>query len=86
MTPQHKQITYIALAKLCMPTLAELFQQFKENDEVFVDGSVGAVLPACAVSIKLKYEYPPSAKFAKDLPLWKIATRSDRRLMFLARV
>jgi hypothetical protein len=28
-------ITYIALAKLCMPTLAELFQQFKEKDEFF---------------------------------------------------
>jgi hypothetical protein len=86
MTPQHKRITYIALAKLCMPTLAELFQQLKEKDEVFVDGTVGAVLSAYAVPIKLKYEYPPSAKFARDLPLWTTATRLDRRLMFLARV
>jgi hypothetical protein len=86
MTPQHKRITYIALAKLCMPTLAELFQQFKEKDEVFVDRTVGAVLSADAVPIKLKYGYPPSAKFAKDLPVRKTATRSDCRLMFLARV
>jgi hypothetical protein len=28
MTPQHKRITYIALAKMCMPKLAELFLQF----------------------------------------------------------
>jgi hypothetical protein len=70
MTPQHKRITYTALAKLCMPTLAELFQQFKEKDEVFVDGTVGAVLSAYAVPIKLKYECPPSAKCGRDLPLW----------------
>jgi hypothetical protein len=86
MTPQHKRITYIALAKLCMPTLAELFQPFKEKNEVFVDGTVGAVLSAYAVAIKLKYECLPSAKFGKDLPLWKTATRSDRRIMLLARV
>jgi hypothetical protein len=74
MTPQHKRITYIALAKICMPKLAELFLQFKEKDEVFVDGTVGAVLSAYAVPIKLKYECPPSSKFGKDLPLWKTAT------------
>jgi len=74
MTPQHKRITYIALAKMCMPKLAELFLQFKEMDEVFVDGTVGAVLSAYAVPIKLKYECPPSSKFGKDLPLWKTAT------------
>jgi hypothetical protein len=73
MTPRHKRIAYIPLAKLCMPTLAELLQQFKEKDEVFVKGIVGAVLSAYAVPIKLKYECPPSSKFGKDLPLW-IAT------------
>jgi hypothetical protein len=74
MTPQHKRITYIALAKMCMPKLAELFLQFKEKDEVFVDGTVDAVLSSYAVPIKLKYECPPSSKFGKDLPLWKTAT------------
>jgi hypothetical protein len=53
MTPQHKETTYIALAKMCMPKLAELFLQFKEEDEVFADGTVGAVLSAYAVRIKL---------------------------------
>ena len=28
MTPQHKRITYIALATMCMPKLTELFLQF----------------------------------------------------------
>ena len=46
----------------------------KEKDEVFVDGIVGVVLSAYAVPIKLKYEYHPSSKFGKDLPLWKTAT------------
>jgi hypothetical protein len=29
-----------------MPKLAELFRQLKQKDAVFVDGTVGAVLPA----------------------------------------
>ena len=74
MLPQHQRITYIALAKMCMPRLAELFLKFKEEDEVFVDGTVEAVLSAYAVPIKLKYECPPPFKFGKDLPLWKTAT------------
>lgn len=40
MTPQHKRIAYIALARMCMPKLAELFLQFKEKHEVFVDGTI----------------------------------------------
>ena len=54
--------------------MAELFLQFKEKDEVFVDGTVEAVLSAYAVPIKLKYECPPPSKFGKDPPLWKTAT------------
>ena len=71
---QQKRITYIALAKICMPKLAELFLQFKDKDEVFVDEIVEAVLSAYAVPIKLKYECPPPSKFGKDPPLWKTAT------------
>jgi len=65
---------YIALAKLCMPKLAELFLQFKDKDKIFVDRTIEAVLSAYAVLIKLKYECPPPSKFGKDLPLWKTAT------------
>jgi len=72
--PRRKRITYIALTKMCMPRLAELFLRFKERDEIFVDGTVEAVLSAYAVSIKLKYECPPPSKFGKDPPLWKTAT------------
>ena len=72
--PQRKRVTYIALAKMCMPKLAELFLRFKDKDEIFVDGTVEAVLSAYAVPIKFKYECPPPSKFGKDLPLWKTAT------------
>jgi len=57
-----------------MPKLAELFLQFKDKDEIFVDGTVEAVLSAYAVPIKLKYECPAPSKFGKDPPLWKTAT------------
>ena len=70
----QKRITYIALAKICMPKLADLFLQFKDKDEVFVDEIVEAVLSAYAVPIKLKYECPRPSKFGKDPPLWKTAT------------
>jgi hypothetical protein len=77
MTPQHKRITYIALAKMCMPKLAELFRQFKEKDEVFGDGTVGAVLSVYAVPIKLKYECPP-------VQFWqRSAAMEDRSELFL---
>jgi protein MON2 len=72
--PQRKRITYIALAKMCMPKLAELFLRFKDKDEILVDETVDAVLSAYAVPIKLKYECPPPSKFGKDLPPWKTAT------------
>jgi hypothetical protein len=72
--PQRKRITYIALAKMCMPKLSELFLRFKDKEEMFVDGTVEAVLSAYAVPIKFKYECPPPSKFGKDLPLWKTAT------------
>jgi len=72
--PQRKRTTCIALAKLCRPKLAELFLQFKDKDEIFVDGTVEAILSAYAVPIKLKYECPPPSKFGKDLPLWRTAT------------
>jgi hypothetical protein len=58
MPQQHKRIAYIVPAKMCMPRMTELFLQLKEKDEVFVGGTVGAVLSAYAVQIKLKYEDP----------------------------
>jgi hypothetical protein len=72
--PQQKRITYIALAKTSMPKLAELFLQFKEKDEIFVDEAIEAILSAYAIPIKFKYDCPPPSKFGKDPPLWKMAT------------
>jgi hypothetical protein len=72
--PQQKRITYIALAKTCMPRLAELFLQFKERDEIFVDETIEAILSAYAIPMKFKYDCPPPSKFGKDPPLWKMAT------------
>jgi len=70
----QKQITYIALMKICMPKLADLFLQFKDKDEIFVDKIVEAVLSAYTVLIKFNYECPRPLKFGKDQLLWKTAT------------
>lgn len=50
----QKRITHITLAKICMPKLADLILQFKDEGEVFVDRIVEAFLSAYAVPIKLK--------------------------------
>lgn len=44
----QKRVTYIALAKKTMPMLVDLFLQFKSSPEVYLDGTVEALL---AVSI-----------------------------------
>jgi hypothetical protein len=41
--------------KDCMPKLADLFLRFKVKVQIFVDGSIEAVLSVYAVPIKLKY-------------------------------
>jgi hypothetical protein len=74
MTPQHRWIACVALAKIRMPKLAELYLRFKVNNEVSVDETVEAVLSAYDVPTKLKYECPPSSKFGKDLPQWETPT------------
>lgn len=40
----QKRITYIALSKKTMPILVDLFLKFKENAEIYVDGTLEAVL------------------------------------------
>ncbi|KAI0263538.1 hypothetical protein BC834DRAFT_827343 [Gloeopeniophorella convolvens] len=79
--PPQKRITYIALSKMCMPRLAELFLRFRERDEMLVDATLEAVLAAYAVPIKLKYDCPPASKFGKDKPLWKTATECFLRVV-----
>ncbi|KAJ7911535.1 hypothetical protein B0H13DRAFT_2009133, partial [Mycena leptocephala] len=79
-TPQ-KRITYIALAKKTMPMLVDLFLRFKEREEIFVDGTIEAVLSAYSIPVKLKYDCPPASKFGHDLPLWKTATSNFLKIV-----
>lgn len=44
----QKRVTYIAIAKKTMPMLVDLFLQFKGSREVYINGTVEAIL---AVSI-----------------------------------
>ncbi|KAJ7242359.1 hypothetical protein B0H12DRAFT_1132442 [Mycena haematopus] len=79
-TPQ-KRITYIALAKKVMPMLVDLFIRFKEREEIFMDGTIEAVLSAYSIPVKLKYDCPPASKFGHDLPLWKTATSNFLKIV-----
>ncbi|KAJ6510816.1 hypothetical protein C8R45DRAFT_1207663 [Mycena sanguinolenta] len=79
-TPQ-KRITYIALAKKVMPMLVDLFIRFKEREEIFIDGTIEAVLSAYSIPVKLKYDCPPASKFGHDLPLWKTATSNFLKIV-----
>lgn len=42
-TPQ-KRVTYIGLSKRTMPMLVDLFMRFKSNPEIYVDGTLEAIL------------------------------------------
>lgn len=45
-TPQ-KRITYIGLVKKTMPLLVDLFSRFKDNIDIYVDGTLETVLSVC---------------------------------------
>ncbi|KAF9559372.1 hypothetical protein CPC08DRAFT_666543 [Agrocybe pediades] len=79
-TPQ-KRITYIALAKKTMPMLVDLFLKFQTNVDVYIDGTLEAVLSAYSIPVKLKYDCPAPSKYGKDLPLWKTATTCFLRIV-----
>ncbi|TFY71218.1 hypothetical protein EVG20_g1792 [Dentipellis fragilis] len=79
--PPPGRVTYIALTKKCMPMLVDLFLQFKDRGEIYVNGTLEAVLWAYAIPMKLKYDCPPASKFGKDPPLWKSATTNFLRIV-----
>ncbi|KAF7340848.1 Protein MON2 [Mycena sanguinolenta] len=79
-TPQ-KRVTYIALAKKVMPMLVDLFIRFKDREEIYMDGTIEAVLSAYSIPVKLKYDCPPASKFGNDLPLWKTATSNFLKIV-----
>ncbi|PFH47539.1 hypothetical protein AMATHDRAFT_151886 [Amanita thiersii Skay4041] len=68
------RITYIALCKKTMPLLVELYSKFKGNPDIYVDGTLEALLSAYLIPVKMKYDCPPASKYGSDLPLWKTAT------------
>jgi hypothetical protein len=43
-----KRITYIAISKKTMPMLVDLFLRFKDQTEIYVDGTLEAVLSVTA--------------------------------------
>ncbi|KAG1824868.1 uncharacterized protein BJ212DRAFT_1566454 [Suillus subaureus] len=77
----QKQVTYIALSKKVMPLIVELYMRFKDELEIYEDGTLEAVFSAYSIPIKLKYECPAPSKFGKDPPLWKTATTSFLRIV-----
>ncbi|KAF8656137.1 hypothetical protein AX16_002739 [Volvariella volvacea WC 439] len=79
-TPQ-KRVTYIAIAKKTMPMLVELFLKFKDQADIYVDGTVEAIVSAYSIPIKLKYDCPAPSKHGKDQPLWKTATTNFLRIV-----
>ncbi|KAL4066352.1 hypothetical protein V8B97DRAFT_2111374 [Scleroderma yunnanense] len=77
----RRQVTYIGLSKKVMPSLVEMFLRFRENAEIYEDGTLEAVLSAYSIPMKLKYDCPAASKFGKDLPLWKTATTCFLRIV-----
>ncbi|KAG2037155.1 hypothetical protein BDR03DRAFT_1092081 [Suillus americanus] len=77
----RKQVTYIALSKKVMPLIVELYMRFKDELEIYEDGTLEAIFSAYSIPIKLKYECPAPSKFGKDPPLWKTATTSFLRIV-----
>ena len=39
----RKRVTYIALSKKTMPLLVDMFLRFKDNTDIYVDGTVEAI-------------------------------------------
>ncbi|KAG6901567.1 hypothetical protein C0995_010501 [Termitomyces sp. Mi166 len=79
-TPQ-KRITYIAISKKTLPMLVDLFMRYKLDPEIYIDGTLEAILSAYSIPVKLKYDCPAPSKIGKDQPLWKTATTSFLRIV-----
>jgi hypothetical protein len=48
-TSSQKQVTYIALSKKVMPLIVELYMRFKDELEIYEDGTLEAVFSVCIV-------------------------------------
>ena len=47
----QKRVSYIALSKKVMPKLVELFLKFKTNAEIYVNGTLEALLSVSASTL-----------------------------------
>jgi hypothetical protein len=58
----------VAFSKLPMPKVAKLLMWFKENTEIFKDGTVKGCVVGIRCPDQLKDECPPPPRFGKDPP------------------
>ncbi len=75
------KVTYVALSKKAMPLLVDLYLRFKDNIDLYMDGTMETLLSAYSIPIKMKHDCPPSSKFGDDPPLWKTATERFLRIV-----
>ena len=54
-TKPQKRVSYIALSKKAMPQLVDLFLKYKENPEIYVNGTLEAIL-----SVSRMYSHLPN--------------------------
>ena len=70
-----KKHSFMAFSKKCHELLAETFQKYKENFDLYLSGSFQAVLEAISVPLKYKYDGPSTS--ARDpVPLWKVSVET----------
>ncbi|KZS95343.1 hypothetical protein SISNIDRAFT_452743 [Sistotremastrum niveocremeum HHB9708] len=69
-----RRLSYIAVCKKAMPKVVEIYDRFRGRREIYVDGTVEAILSAYSIPIKLKYDCPAPSVHGHDEPLWKTAT------------
>ena len=50
-TSSQKQVTYIGLCKKVMPLIVELYMRFKDNLEIYEDGTLEAIFSVCLIKI-----------------------------------
>lgn len=50
-TSSQKQVTYIGLSKKVMPLIVELYTRFKDDLEIYEDGTLEAVFSVCHVNV-----------------------------------
>ena len=56
-TPR-KRVTYIAISKTTLPMLVRLFTRFKDQSEIYVDGTLEAVLSVRLVLLSHPFSSP----------------------------